>query len=210
MTVEEIEDWRTFGKVRRVDATFTYSATSDFLRGSSEQKAAHADPLGCLGDLGWYCVRAGLLAFGTDRPPVSAACVVVEENGAGVPVDCTGSCYFDADGQKALHFHCSYLHPLQQRLAVVGDRTVLTCDDFVIPRFAKDCKFAVESFPPASSPLIDLDTCVIACRNEHRVFNAMPQRLALLEAFADLCLLEQPGRNEHRFARGAQLNPRPN
>mgnify|MGYP002051673489 CR=1 FL=1 len=35
--------------------------------------------------------------------------------------------------------------------------------------------------------------------------SASTARLALLEAFADLCLLEQPGRNEHRFARGARL-----
>jgi len=192
---DECLDRDVFGAVSRVDAAFTFHGSDAFLRGAGGE-AAELDPLGCLGDLGWYCVRAGLLAFGPDCAPRAAACVVAEENGAGVPLDATCAVYFE--GGRALHFHCSYLHPFQQRLAIVGDKKVLTCDDFVIPRFAKDCGYTVESFVQGASPLIDLDTAVVSAKHETRVQNSVGQRLMLLNWFADLCLLEQVDRDESR------------
>ena len=93
-----------------------------------------------------------------------------------------------------LHFHASFLHPLRQWLEVVGDHKVLTCDDFVIPRFPKECFYSVESFPGVVSPLIDLETCVVSAKNATRVTGAKPQRVAMLEAFADLCLYQFPQR----------------
>ncbi|KAH8046267.1 D-xylose 1-dehydrogenase [Aureococcus anophagefferens] len=83
-------------------------------------------------------------------------------------------------------------------LEVVGDHKVLTCDDFVIPRFAKDCAYTVESFPWNSSPLVDLHSCVVAVKNETRVLNAHAQRVRLLDTFADLCLELFDGRDAAR------------
>ena len=75
---------------------------------------------------------------------------------------------------------------------------MLTCDDFVIPRFAKDCAYTVESFPWNSSPLVDLHSCVVAVKNETRVLNAHAQRVRLLDTFADLCLELFDGRDAAR------------
>ena len=193
----EVSNTRDFGEVRRVTAAFSFGATEEFLRGSEGNRAAEDDPLGCVGDLGWYCARAGLLAFG-GATPASCMATVNESNSQGVPLDCTGVCYFDDERKKALHFHCSFLHPLRQWLEIVGDNKVLTCDDFVIPRFSKDCAYAVESFPSNSSPLIDLHTCVVAVKNETRVLNARPQRVCVLDNFADFCLENFQGRDATR------------
>ena len=184
--------------MRRVTAAFSFGATEQFLRGSESARAAEDDPLGCLGDLGWYCARAGLLAFGPDANPKSCQATVTDSNAQGVPLDVAGVCYFDDERKKVLSFHCSFLHPLRQWLEVVGDHKVLTCDDFVIPRFAKDCAYTVESFPWNSSPLVDLHSCVVAVKNETRVLNAHAQRVRLLDTFADLCLELFDGRDAAR------------
>ena len=194
----EIRNPRDFGEVRRVTAAFSFGATEQFLRGSESARAAEDDPLGCLGDLGWYCARAGLLAFGPDANPKSCQATVTDSNAQGVPLDVAGVCYFDDERKKVLSFHCSFLHPLRQWLEVVGDHKVLTCDDFVIPRFAKDCAYTVESFPWNSSPLVDLHSCVVAVKNETRVLNAHAQRVRLLDTFADLCLELFDGRDAAR------------
>ena len=47
-----------------------------------------------------YCARAGLLAFGPDAVPRSCQAHLSEANSAGVPMDCTGVCYFDDDHKK--------------------------------------------------------------------------------------------------------------
>ena len=196
--MEEIGSKRDFGEVRRCTAAFSFSASAAFLRASEAERAAEDDPLGCVGDLGWYCARAGLLAFGPDAMPKSCQATVSEFNAMGVPLDCSGVCYFDDDRKRALHFHASFLHPLRQWLEIVGDHKVLTCDDFVIPRFSKDCSYSVESFPGDASPLIDLDTCVVSVKNKTPVVNQKSQRVAMLEAFADLCLFQYPRRAEIR------------
>ena len=112
----EIRNPRDFGEVRRVTAAFSFGATEQFLRGSESARAAEDDPLGCLGDLGWYCARAGLLAFGPDANPKSCQATVTDSNAQGVPLDVAGVCYFDDERKKVLSFHCSFLHPLRQWL----------------------------------------------------------------------------------------------
>eukprot|EP01045_Picozoa_sp_COSAG04_P007218 COSAG04_NODE_372_length_15668_cov_11.135975_15_plen_238_part_00 len=52
-----------FGEVLRVTSGFSFMGDEDFYKGNI-RCSAEGDPLGCLGDLGWYCVRFGLFAFG--------------------------------------------------------------------------------------------------------------------------------------------------
>jgi hypothetical protein len=46
---------------------------SFFLLLTAAMVVAQGDPLGCLGDLGWYCVRFGLFAFGWDVKPLAVS-----------------------------------------------------------------------------------------------------------------------------------------
>ena len=50
------------GAINRVDCAFSFPASRDFFENDIRTKA-NADPLGALGDLGWYCVRLGIIAF---------------------------------------------------------------------------------------------------------------------------------------------------
>lgn len=51
------------GMLRRVNTCFNFSTDEEFLRSNIRVKS-DGDPLGVLGDLGWYCIRLGLVAFG--------------------------------------------------------------------------------------------------------------------------------------------------
>jgi len=185
--LEQCAAERSFGEVRRVECAVTLNGTQDFLRGCGGKDAAAADPLGCLGELGWSACRAGLMLY-CDRPH-SCRAYFADSNDEGLPLDVSGVCFFGPDGTKPLHFHCSYVHPFQQKLTVLGDNKIVTCDDFLYPKNKADATFSVEAFPPcAVSPLIDLDSVVVSTSNETHVFNAPCQRKEMLDLFADLAL----------------------
>jgi hypothetical protein len=50
------------GTLRRVNACFNFSTDEEFLR-TNIRVRSDGDPLGVLGDLGWYCIRLGIVAF---------------------------------------------------------------------------------------------------------------------------------------------------
>ncbi|WP_340138666.1 AAA family ATPase, partial [Vibrio vulnificus] len=55
------------GEVRRVVCGFTFPATEDFMAGNIRVKR-ELEPLGAIGDLGWYCARFALWAFRYESP----------------------------------------------------------------------------------------------------------------------------------------------
>ena len=56
-------------------------------------RQAGADPLGCLGDLGWYSVRFSLWAYDYELPTAVRAVLhrATNKDGGGVPLHLTGS-----------------------------------------------------------------------------------------------------------------------
>jgi predicted dehydrogenase len=54
-----------FQPVQRVQSSFTFHGDSNFLAGGNSRTSSSGDPLGALGDLGWYCIRLGIMAFGS-------------------------------------------------------------------------------------------------------------------------------------------------
>ena len=83
-----------FGPVARVNAAFSFAADQEFLAGGDIRTQASGDPLGCLGDLGVYCIRIGQAAFGWGVAPTSARAVRVRRNQHGVPIDVTAEVYW--------------------------------------------------------------------------------------------------------------------
>jgi predicted dehydrogenase len=67
------------GILRRVNACFNFSTDEEFLQTNIRVKS-DGDPLGVLGDLGWYCIRLGLVAFSRGSKSVAQ------------PVKCTARC----------------------------------------------------------------------------------------------------------------------
>eukprot|EP01050_Picozoa_sp_SAG11_P006171 SAG11_NODE_468_length_9209_cov_21.950604_3_plen_107_part_00 len=74
----------TVGQVRRVTACAGFKAAEQFLVGDSRdiRTKASADPLGCLGDVGWYNIRTIMFGNGWTMPEyVTAHALEVNEEG---------------------------------------------------------------------------------------------------------------------------------
>ena len=124
-------DEDNLGTVDRVNADFTFCGDDNFFKNDIRTKV-DGDPLGCIGDLGWYCVRMGLLVFGKmGRKPISAQATQYKTNKEGVPMDVT--CLVHFTDECTLSFHCSFKHNFRQRVEVVGTKRSAVLTDFVLP-----------------------------------------------------------------------------
>ena len=76
----------------RVNFSFSFDGGDDFFRDNIRVKK-DGDFMGCIGDLGWYCVRMGLLVFtGCNSEQLNEIVTAVhvvryQLNGEGVPFD---------------------------------------------------------------------------------------------------------------------------
>ncbi|MBL9126517.1 MAG: Gfo/Idh/MocA family oxidoreductase, partial [Verrucomicrobiales bacterium] len=131
---ERLADGKTVGEIRRLASGFSFRAGGDFEAGNIRADAA-LEPAGCLGDLGWYCIRFALEAM-PDRVPRSVTGRILSEMRApgatgAVPSEFSGELFYD--GGVSLSFYCSFITENQQWVSVQGTTGRLTVDDFVLP-----------------------------------------------------------------------------
>jgi predicted dehydrogenase len=62
-----LDDGKSVGEIRRIATQFSFLGNDDFFRGNIRVDS-NLEPLGCLGDLGWYCVRFSLWAMRYQMP----------------------------------------------------------------------------------------------------------------------------------------------
>ena len=78
-------DEEKIGIVNRIESSFTFMTDAAFQE-SNIRARKDGDPLGCVGDLGWYCVRYAQLVFGKLGSKVKSAQVFENVNTKhGVP-----------------------------------------------------------------------------------------------------------------------------
>lgn len=125
-----MKDPDRFGKLHRINTHFSFCGDDTFasenIRASSE-----LEPHGCLGDLGWYCIRMSLWATGYQLPiAVSGRAIATLDEGR-VPNEFQGELRFEGDVTAG--FFCSFRCVNQQTAILSGDRGYITMDDFVVP-----------------------------------------------------------------------------
>lgn len=121
------------GAPRRITAAFSFPGDADFFATNIRMKKG-ADPLGCVGDLGWYCVRFALAVFGWQEMPSSVHALQSKATEEGVPVDVSAEVYFGAAKERVLAVHCSFRHTLRQWAEVETEAEKLVrLEDFVLP-----------------------------------------------------------------------------
>mmetsp|Transcript_22824 Transcript_22824/g.65867 ORF Transcript_22824/g.65867 Transcript_22824/m.65867 type:complete len:365 (+) Transcript_22824:89-1183(+) len=137
-----------FGKVRHVSASFTIPLGNDPAWASSNIRMhASTEPLGALGDLGWYSIRMSLWAFDWELPH-DVSCHYLETTPDGVPVivHCVMR-FYDAEDKDAVRrsasFDASFKWCLRQSMEIVGETQSLTLDDFVVNSSPESSSFAV-------------------------------------------------------------------
>ena len=141
---EVLDDGKSIGKVKRIASAFSFGAPPEFFV-TNIRSHSELEPFGCLGDLGWYCIRFALWAMKFQLPRrVSGRLLSQRGRGdspAPVPVEFSGELWFD--GGISASFYCSSITELQQWVHVSGTKGSLRIPDFVLPDHGSELVFEV-------------------------------------------------------------------
>jgi predicted dehydrogenase/CDGSH-type Zn-finger protein len=162
-----------FGAIARVNASFSFLGDAAF-RETNIRMQPELEPMGCLGDLGQYCIRFGLWALDWELPATVRA-VAHARNAQGVPTHT--ECTFvwprggPEGGPRVLHCDNAFSQAFRQHGEVVGTGSVLRCEDFVIAASHAACHFTVTEGPgldAAHSSVVGsaARTSVLGCNQE--------------------------------------------
>jgi predicted dehydrogenase len=155
-----LDDGESVGPVRRITSNFSFKASDEFLK--SNIRASHElEPLGCLGDLGWYNIRLSLWVLNYMLPLQVSGRILAEHGIAGkpVPMEFSGELFFPGGATAA--FFCSFLAENQQWAHISGANGTAHIPDFVLPFYGSEvgfelnhpiftvqgCRFHMESHP---------------------------------------------------------------
>ncbi len=151
---EKLKSESVIGKLRRISTHFSFSGDASFQQ-SNIRTDSVLEPHGCLGDLGWYCIRFTLWAAGLQMPTHVSARTITSlsgENSEGeVPGEFSAELRFP-NGVSAA-FYCSFLTENQQTAILSGDAGYLTVNDFVLPYYD------AEAVWQESSHVLEIDNC---------------------------------------------------
>jgi len=138
-----LDDGQSIGTVLRLASQFSFKASEEFYR-QNIRASSELEPLGALGDLGWYNVRFSLWVMSQQLPERVSGRILTQhtrEGGTGVPVEFCGELYF-AGGASA-SFYCSFRAENHQWATVSGTQGYLTVPDFVVPFYGCESGFEV-------------------------------------------------------------------
>ena len=136
----------SIGEVRRIHSAFSFNGGDDFVSGNIRM---HSDlePLGCLGDLGWYNIRFNLWTMEYAMPKAVSGRII---RGAArgdspdqVPVEFSGELFYE--NEVTASYYCSFITVNQQWAHVCGTDGTLRVDDFVVPFFGSEAKYTVSN-----------------------------------------------------------------
>lgn len=137
-----LDDAQWFGVLRHIDANFSFCAGEDFY--CSNIRAVHdLEPLGCLGDLGWYCIRLILWALKWQLPIQVTGHLLRATTPSldrqGVPLEFQGHLQFP--NHVTADFYCSFVTAAQQWFVIAGTETIVHANDFVLPHEGNELAF---------------------------------------------------------------------
>jgi predicted dehydrogenase len=134
-----LNDLAGFGQMRRISSSFSFLADEGFFK-SNIRASSVLEPYGCLGDLGWYCIRFALWARGEQLPRRVIGRILSEVAGPGspapVPTEFFGELFFDEG--VSCSFYCSFRAHDEQWVTVSGTKGYVRVPDFVLPFFGNE------------------------------------------------------------------------
>jgi predicted dehydrogenase len=140
-----LADDASVGPVKRITSAFSFLAEENFFTDNIRIQSA-LEPHGCLGDLGWYCIRFALWALQGQMPRRVTGRTLAEARGqdspAAVPTEFSGEMLFD--GGVSAGFYCSFLTSNEQWAQVTGTKGSLRVPDFVLPFFGNEVAFETQ------------------------------------------------------------------
>jgi predicted dehydrogenase len=191
---QSLDDGASVGEIRRIASQFSFLGSDEFFKGNI-RTSHELEPLGCLGDLGWYNVRFTLWAMNYQLPLQASGRILssAAHSGLGtVPIEFSGELHF-SDGKSA-EFYCSFNAENQQWAVVSGTKGALHVADFVLPFYGSEVTYTV------SQPHFEVRGCQFNMEGRKRPHsvneysnNALDaQETKLFRRFAELVLSGQP------------------
>ena len=143
---EILDDGKTVGRIRRITSAFSFHAPEEFFAANIRARS-DLEPFGCLGDLGWYCIRFALWTMNWKLPERVTGQMLSEFKHPTaekpVPTEFSGELFFS--GGVSSSFYCSFLTDIEQWAVVSGERGHLRLQDFVLPFTGKRIGFETGS-----------------------------------------------------------------
>lgn len=141
----ELDSGEAVGDLKRIATQFSFMATDDFLEENIRMHSG-LEPLGSLGDLGWYCIRIILWTLGYEMP-TSVRAKMIRQAGRpdspdAVPISLSAELAF-ASGVTG-SFYCSFETEHQQWVNISGTKGHITMNDFVLPFHGPELAFEIE------------------------------------------------------------------
>jgi predicted dehydrogenase len=132
------------GQVKRIASAFAFKASPEFFAGNI-RALSELEPFGCLGDLGWYCLRFALWTMNFQLPRRVSGRLLSQfkhkQSRAPVSTEFSAELFFD--GGVSSGFYCSFITELQQWVHVSGTHGLLHFADFVLPDQGSKLSFEV-------------------------------------------------------------------
>ena len=191
---DALADPGNVGELRRIATQFSFCADDSWLA-TNIRLDSRLEPQGCLGDLGWYCIRFALWTMNWELPHTVAARAITEmkrdDSPEPVPVEFSAELQFD--NRVSACFYCSFRTHHQQWANISGSRGYIHINDFVLPYESDHTRFEI------SNAEFVIDECDFSMR-DHRVGVTTPehgnsagdsQETGLFRNFAEIALSGQ-------------------
>jgi predicted dehydrogenase len=133
-----LDDKANLGRIHRINSHFSFFGGAEFFT-TNIRLDAMLEPLGCLGDLGWYCIRFSLWVMRWQMPRQVAGVVLEQIN--GVPTAFSGEMIFE--GGVSANFYCSFREQHQQWVSLSCEKAFVRVPDFVLPLQGSTTAFEV-------------------------------------------------------------------
>lgn len=149
-----LQDKNNVGDIRRIASQFSFNGGDEFDK-SNIRTDSVLEPFGCLGDLGWYCIRFILWVNDYKMPSRVSARTITGRKGdaSSSPVPAEFSAELDFDGGVSASFYCSFLTEHQQWVHISGTKGSICVEDFVLPYYGNESSFEIRK------PVFDTHVC---------------------------------------------------
>ncbi|EKX48165.1 hypothetical protein GUITHDRAFT_106240 [Guillardia theta CCMP2712] len=138
-----VDNQDMMGEVVRIVTSFTFFGGEEFDRTNIRMKS-NLDGLGCVGDLGWYNVRAIVWAFQKEpNEDYQVYAVAHKRNSEGVIKSLNATLFYD-DGRFA-SLDCGFDTNCRQTLEIAGTKSSIRLDDFVLNASEESSSFIVNT-----------------------------------------------------------------
>ena len=149
-----LDDSQTIGRIRRITSAFTFNQSEESFAQNIRARS-ELEPHGCLGDLGWYCIRFALWVIDWKLPERVTGQILSEarhkESKQPVPTEFSAELFFN--GGVSAAFYCSFITEIEQWADIGGTRGNLRVPDFVLPFSGSELAFET------GNPVFDVQGC---------------------------------------------------